>query len=62
MRAVEGNLGHSLKERWRQDAEPENTHVGPMLPEHAPSEGPRSTVAIEIPWVLCHDETKTAPF
>ena len=38
MRAVKGNLGHSPKERWRKDAERENTHVGPVLPERAPSE------------------------
>jgi hypothetical protein len=26
----------------------EDTHIGPVLPERAPSEGPRSTAAVEI--------------
>ena len=51
MRAVEGSLGHSPKERWEKYAERENTHVGPALPERGPSEGPRSTAARRPTWV-----------
>jgi hypothetical protein len=33
--------------------ERQDTHVAPVLPERAPSEGPRSTAAIGATWVPC---------
>ena len=45
----------SIEMRNRQ-----NTHVAPVLPKRAPSEGPRSMAAIGATWVPCRDETETA--
>jgi len=59
MRAVEGNLGHPLQywgegvEGGDKEAERQGTQVAPVLPERAPSEGPRSTAAIGATWVPC---------
>ena len=38
--------------------ERQDTHVAPVLPERASSEGPRSTAAIGATWVPCLDEIK----
>ena len=51
MRAVEDHLPTSFKaekkekKEWK-GSEWQNTHVAPVLPERAPSEGPRSTAAV----------------
>jgi hypothetical protein len=37
----------------------QDTQVAPLLPERAPSEGPRSTAAIGATWVPCRDKTET---
>jgi len=34
-----------------EEKDGEGTHVGPVLPERAPSEGPRSTAALSPTWV-----------
>jgi hypothetical protein len=39
---------HNKKER-------KGTHIGPVLPERAPSEGPRSTAALRPTWVSFHE-------
>jgi len=40
-----------------QAGERQDTHVGPVLPERAPSEGPRSTAAVGPTWVPYLEET-----
>ena len=47
-----------LGERGSRAGERQDTHVAPVLPERASSEGPRSTAAIGATWVPCLDEIK----
>jgi hypothetical protein len=44
-------------ERGSRVGERQNTHIAPVLPERAPSEGPRSTAAVGATWVLYRNET-----
>ena len=44
-------IDESNKGAERESMDWEGTHVGPVLPERAPSEGPRSTAARRPTWV-----------
>jgi len=45
-----------LGEVWEIGDSWKVTHVGPVLPERAPSEGPRSTAALRPTWMSLQEE------